>query len=91
MASLRARRGLARVAPAAEHLRDVGRADTQSLSDLADSVPGVAQRKHPLAQVLRIRFATPPLHPASPAKTSPESFEAQLSTNRKPFLVLNRF
>src|ERR1700709_2058118 len=70
VAPLRARRCLARVPPPAECLRDVGGADTQSLGDLADSVSGIAQRKHPLAQVLRIRLATPPLHPNSPAPSN---------------------
>src|ERR1700712_1171002 len=69
VAPLRARRGLARVPPSAECLRDVGDADTQPLGDLTDSVPDIVQRKHPLAQVLRIRLATP-LHPTPLAKTN---------------------
>jgi len=85
VASLRARRCLARVPPPAERLRDVGNADTQRVGDLADSVPGIAQRKHPLAQILRIRLATPPLHPNPSGKNQPESFESQSDTKRKLF------
>jgi len=70
VAPLRASRYLAYVPPPAEGFRYVGGADTQRVGDLANSVPGVVQRKHPLAQILRIRLATPPLHPNPPAKTN---------------------
>ena len=70
VATLRACRCLATVPPPAERLRNVGHADTQSFGDLADSVPGIAQRKHPLTEILGIRPTTPPLHPNPPAKTN---------------------
>ncbi len=34
---------------------------------------------------LRIRLATPPLHPNPSGKNQPESFEPQLATKRKLF------
>ena len=62
MPALRQRCGLPGAPPPAQHLRDVGDTDPQQDRDPPDRLALIRRGKHPLAQILRIRFPPLPKH-----------------------------
>ncbi len=75
--SLRPHRSLAGPPLATQGFRDIGDTDQKLLRDLAHPQPRFPRRKHPLAQILRIRSATLPKH-ADLRPTVPETHESHL-------------